>query len=140
MKYTNLIIQDDNTAVVSIIVHDKNVLFLKRKKPPLNWCPPCGRVEFRESLEDALKREVKEETNLTCEIVKFVSFWEGKHLDKQIKSYIYVCKATTDEVKLSSAEHSEYKWVNIEKLDEWKNKTDFDLSNWSKWIKESLEG
>ena len=56
--YQNFIINDSKTAVVAIIIFNEKVLMLKRNKPPLNWCPPCGKVEIGESLEDALKREV----------------------------------------------------------------------------------
>lgn len=138
MNYQNIIVEDNNTAVVGITIFDKKVLFLKRKKPPLNWCPPCGRVEFNESLEDALIREIKEETSLDIQKFKFVSYWEGKHLEKAIKSYLYVCFASSGVVILSPSEHSEYKWVDLKDLNDWKNRTDFDLNDWKKWIKESL--
>lgn len=138
MHYQNLVIKDTNTAVVGITVFKQKILFLKRKKPPLNWCPPCGRVELNESLEDALIREVKEETNLSIEKYKFVSYWEGKFFDKPIKSFLYVCKVKSVEVALSKNEHTEYSWVEIKELDKWQSKTDFDLINWKKWIDESL--
>lgn len=134
MKYKNLIIKDDNTAVVGIVHFNQRVLFLRRKKPPLNFCPPCGRVEFNESLEDALLREIKEETKLEIKKYKFVSYWEGKHLDKPIKSYIFVCEAVNDKVVLSPSEHSEYAWVDLKDLYKWENRTDFDLKEWQKWI------
>jgi len=139
MKYKNFIVKDNNIAVVGIVVFEKQVLFLKRKNPPLNWCPPCGRAEIGETLEDALKREIKEETNLICKKYKFVFFWDGYYLNtKPIKSFIYVCQSKNDKVILSPSEHSEYFWVDINDLDSWQNKTDFDISNWSKWIKDFL--
>ncbi len=53
------------TSVTGIILDDeKGVLFEKRADNGM-WCIPGGSIEFGESLEEALKREVKEETSLS---------------------------------------------------------------------------
>lgn len=57
----------DNSPVlaVDIIVKIKDkILFIKRKYPPLGYALPGGHVEKGESLLDAAKRELKEETRL----------------------------------------------------------------------------
>ncbi len=41
------------------------------------WIIPGGGVEFGENLTDAIKREIKEETNLDIEIKNFAGFQEA---------------------------------------------------------------
>lgn len=128
-----IIVKDSKTAVVAILVYNGKVLFLKRTSPPLNWCPPCGRAKMGENLEEALIREVREETGLTIEIIKFVYQWKGLHDGEKIKSFTFVCSTNSDMVVLSD-EHSDYAWVNIEDIGNWSDKTDFSVQNWPEWI------
>ena len=41
------------------------------------WIVPGGGVEFGETLAEAARREIKEETNLDVEITKFIAFKEA---------------------------------------------------------------
>jgi ADP-ribose pyrophosphatase YjhB (NUDIX family) len=54
-------------SVEAIIVKDGKLLFLRRKNDPANgqWWFPGGRIRMGESIEEALLRDVKEETGLT---------------------------------------------------------------------------
>lgn len=60
-------------AVAGIILRDKEILLIRRGREPGAglWSIPGGCVEFGESLEEALKREVKEETGLKIEVDDF---------------------------------------------------------------------
>lgn len=53
-------------GVGAVVVKDGRVLIVKRAHAPLagTWTIPGGRVEFGERLEDAVQREVREETGL----------------------------------------------------------------------------
>ncbi len=56
-------------AVRALILHDDRLLLVNAFAPPAPqdalWCAPGGGVERAESLNDALRREVAEETGLT---------------------------------------------------------------------------
>lgn len=57
----------------AIIKNEKGeILMLDRKNIPFGWACPCGHVEEGENPEDALKREIKEETNLKIKKFRLV--------------------------------------------------------------------
>ena len=51
-------------AVDCIILVDGKVLLIHRRNPPQGWALPGGFVEYGETVEDAVRREMKEETGL----------------------------------------------------------------------------
>lgn len=54
-------------AVDCIILVSGKVLLIRRKNPPLGWALPGGFVDYGETVEDAVRREMKEETGLELE-------------------------------------------------------------------------
>ncbi len=55
-----------SVGVGAVVVHEGGVLLVRRGKEPLlgRWVIPGGTVELGETLEDALVREIEEETGL----------------------------------------------------------------------------
>jgi 8-oxo-dGTP diphosphatase len=55
-------------SVAAVLFREGRVLLVKRNIPPGNghWCLPGGFIEAGESVEDAVVREVEEETGLRC--------------------------------------------------------------------------
>ena len=51
-------------TVDAIIEHKGAIVLIKRSNPPFGWAIPGGFVDYGESLEEAVEREAKEETNL----------------------------------------------------------------------------
>jgi len=51
-------------AVDCIILLDRRVVLIHRCNEPVGWALPGGFVEYGESVEDAVRREMKEETGL----------------------------------------------------------------------------
>jgi ADP-ribose pyrophosphatase YjhB (NUDIX family) len=51
-------------AVDCVILIDGRVLLIHRRNPPHGWALPGGFVEYGESVEEAVRREMKEETGL----------------------------------------------------------------------------
>lgn len=49
---------------------ETGIVLIKRKNPPHGWALPGGFCDDGESVEDAIHREVKEETGLTFELTR----------------------------------------------------------------------
>jgi 8-oxo-dGTP diphosphatase len=73
---------------------------------------PGGRMEFGETAEETLKREVKEETNFVVEPMKLLDTWNFISKDYQITGIIYLCKIIAGDFKLSD-EHDKYQWLEL---------------------------
>jgi ADP-ribose pyrophosphatase YjhB (NUDIX family) len=66
-------------AVSAGIFRDGKILLVRRAREPAKgvYTFPGGRVEFGESLHEALAREVREETGLKIEIVGLIGYREA---------------------------------------------------------------
>ena len=98
-------------GVGAAIFNNKGKLFLtlrgkKAKNERGTWEIPGGSVEFGETLEDALKREIKEEYGIDIEIVELLGVCShiivGEH--QHWVSPTYICKITHGEPKILEPE------------------------------------
>lgn len=107
-------------TVGALIFNTEGKIFLMRSYKWRNkYVLPGGHVELGEKMEDALKREVKEETGLDIYDINFILFkefiyyklfWKKRHFI----FFDYSCKTKSKKVKLNS-EGQEYVWVSIQK-------------------------
>ena len=106
------------TVVTALILNpEKNkFLIVKRKKSDSIhsslWAFPGGKVEGDEKLIDALKREVKEETNLETngDFKKLSEFGYKKPSGCITLGICFNCTALSENVKISK-EHDDFKWI-----------------------------
>jgi 8-oxo-dGTP diphosphatase len=68
---------------------------IERKNPPFGFALPGGFVEYGEMLEEAIKREVKEETNLELNNLKQFHVYSDPRRDSRVHSVSVVFTAKT---------------------------------------------
>jgi len=98
-------------SVEAIIVKDDTILFLKRKNEPAKgqWWFPGGRIRKGESLEEALFREVKEETGLTITEYKLVNVYSRIFPERHDITIVFLCKCKEGSIRLND-EHTEFRF------------------------------
>jgi 8-oxo-dGTP diphosphatase len=110
-------------AVKGIIKRaDGKILVLKRSEhddhKPNVWETPGGGMDTEESPQDALKREIIEETGLSVTVTKPFNVFTFKKDTGEFKVGItFICEHLNGEVVLSS-EHSEFRWIGPEEFAE----------------------
>ncbi|MEE1128755.1 MAG: NUDIX domain-containing protein [Methanobrevibacter sp.] len=99
--------------------HNEEILILKRhpksRTDPEMWELPGGKVEKGEFFTDALVREIKEETNLDCEVGDFAEAIQNDYTHKRTVQLMMYMENVTGEVKISE-EHTDWMWANLEKI------------------------
>ena len=106
------------TVGALIFNQEGKALLLKSHKWRNKYVIPGGHIELGETMEDALKREIREETGLDIYDIKFASlqefiFDEAFHEKRHFIFINFVCKTDSNEVVLN-AESQEYVWVSLE--------------------------
>ena len=104
-------------AVKAIIIKDGKLLLLKRN-PALrnesNWDLPGGLIENGETETQALKREVKEEINVSIEILRKAGNWKfvRRQDNKIVQVQNFICHFTDNDTKIIlSEEHISFEWI-----------------------------
>jgi len=71
------------------------IVLIKRKNSPFGFALPGGFVDIGEKVEDALIREMKEETNLDVKIQRLLGVYSDPNRDLRFHtvSCIFVCNA-----------------------------------------------
>ncbi len=111
------------TAATAIVYdNEKGILFEKRTDNGL-WCVPGGAIELGESLEQALAREIKEETGLVIAKPQLYDVIANVHMIYPNQDEVYytdVVYVVTDYTGTLShdAESTELKWFPINELPE----------------------
>ncbi|WOK07390.1 NUDIX domain-containing protein [Imperialibacter roseus] len=125
-------------TVGAIIFNPENkVLLCKSKKWGDKYVFPGGHIELGEKMEDALIREVKEETGLEIFDIQLISLQEAVYSDtfEAQRHFIFIdflCKTNSSHVVLND-EAEEFEWVLLEEIES------YDLGGFTRRFFEELK-
>lgn len=108
-----------------MIISDKDgkVLILKRARTAYGeggWCLPGGKVDYGELVEQAVFKELREETALECESARFLFFQDSLPPEPGSMHCInlyFECAVSGDPTM--NPESSEWAWIGPDQLDEY---------------------
>ncbi|HLC50406.1 MAG TPA: NUDIX domain-containing protein [Candidatus Nanoarchaeia archaeon] len=118
-------------VVAGYIYHNDKVLLVHHKKLDL-WLPVGGHIDANETPDDALHREVKEETGMDIEILNQNSIPVDSPVKKNLAipfnvnvhsagdhdhcCFFYVCRALNPEKMQINHELNSFQWLSKEEL------------------------
>ena len=107
-----------NLTVDGIVVNGKNeILLIKRKNPPFqsSYALPGGFVDYEEAVEDAVVRELKEETNLNCAVDSLVGVYSRPNRDPRghTVSVVFAMKVLSGKAR-SGDDAAEVRWFPLD--------------------------
>ncbi len=109
-------------GVGAVIIESGKVLLVRRGQPPLEgrWTLPGGLVELGETIEQAVVREVKEETSWSVRVVKELTLFDFIEKDDagRIRYHYVLADFLCEYVEGELAAGSDVKEVRLASLDE----------------------
>lgn len=129
-------------AVAAAIFNDAGEVLLQKRNDMGSWCIISGHVEFGETIEQAILREIEEKTHVQGDIMRFIGvysvpdsqtyFYEGKTV-QYVTSYFEARLKGEIPRHFSNAETRELKFFAPEALP-----ADLALNN-EHWLKDALD-
>ena len=111
-------------TVDAIIQRESKILLIRRKKDPFKemWALPGGFVNENEKVEDAVLREVREETTLEIRLLDILGVYSDPKRDprKHIMTIVFIGEVEEDNnIKAVAADDaSAIAWLDLESNDE----------------------
>lgn len=107
-------------VVAGIIFFENQLLCVQRPKNKLQYISekfefPGGKIEYGETNEEALHRELFEELSISTNIKSFYTTVVHQYPDFELTMHSYICDIKSKEITLN--EHIDKKWLMVNQLD-----------------------
>lgn len=107
-------------VVAAIIYFENKILCVQRPKNKLKYISekfefPGGKIEYGETKEEALERELNEELNILTNIKSLFITVVHQYPDFELTMHSFICEANSKELTLN--EHIALEWLSINELE-----------------------
>lgn len=106
-------------AVDAIVVKNGKILLIRRANEPFKgkWALVGGFVEYGETTENAVKREVEEETGMKVEVKELLGVYSEPKRDPRghVVSICYIVESKSNEIKINE-EVKEARFFSLEEI------------------------
>ena len=114
-------------GVGATILNDKNEILLIKRRGNVSedrttsgmWSVPGGEVKFMEKIEEAIKREVKEEIMVDVEILKYIGYTDQILEKSKVhwSCHHFLCKIKKGEPRIAESNKFEkLEWFPVDKI------------------------
>jgi ADP-ribose pyrophosphatase YjhB (NUDIX family) len=105
-------------GVGGVVIHDKKVLLVRRVRgeDTGEWAIPGGFVEKKEKIEDAIVREVEEETNIKVIVIGLIAVRNRLYKDENSVYFIFLLKSTTEKLEVEKSEVDRAKFFTLTEI------------------------
>ncbi len=106
-----------------IVIHDGKLLVFKLTEKTIYWSLPGGHIEFGNTIEEALSREMLEETGIPAKVGKLLFIRQLILPNQHMIEFFYFIENSKDylNIDLSRASHGHevvyYKFVDLDDTD-----------------------
>ena len=107
-----------------LVYNDKGEVLMQLRSDFNSWDFPGGTLELSESIEDAARRELKEETNLDMDEMKILDIFSGEKTYRKypngdelyVVSVLCEISAYHGSLKINDGESTKLEWIPIDKI------------------------
>ena len=112
-------------AVSAIILNENREILMQRRADTKKWCIISGHVEFGESVEEAIIREVQEEANVPSEVLrligvysspKYTTYYYTDRIVQYVVTYFEVRLLASLEDGFKNSETEEFAYFSLNSL------------------------
>ena len=119
-------IQKQITVIAGLVVRDGKLLMVKRNEPEakgahMKWEFPGGKVDFGETPEQAIVREIKEETGIVCKAKRLLPItvttnWEYSWGIQHTLIFGFECEFVSEGKRRSDHHVDSIEWVPLNEV------------------------
>jgi len=99
-----------SVSVAAVVVDDVERVLVIQRRDNARWEPPGGVLELHETVEQGLRREVREETGYEIEIDAQTGVY--KHMAHGVVALVFRCRVVGGQPQPSTTETRSMRWLS----------------------------
>ncbi|MCJ7429028.1 MAG: NUDIX domain-containing protein [Candidatus Nanohaloarchaeota archaeon QJJ-5] len=110
------------SVAVGIVEHDAKVLLINRERGAYTdkWALPGGKIEQEEHVDEAVRREVKEEAGIQTTFEAYEGIVSEHVIEEdtiQDHFILHICRLSPEETVISDGAEGQTRWVSLDERD-----------------------